>query len=114
MEAKKIFDKYLKMGEDYFEVKFKDGKTHFFLVDKEIIGDLDKKAHDIAELLEHQTDIKAILREAVRKLEPKEVEKLHKILVKRVREEKPVQAKTRENACADIKIGNFILPIVEG
>ena len=66
------------------------------------------KAKEMAKILEESLDKEKVLTEAVMKLDDKEFDNLYKSL-KSGRKYKP---KTREGHCVDMRIGNFVLPIV--
>jgi len=104
------FDKeygYMKIDGKYYEGQHKNDKLIFIEV-----KDVQKriaKAKEMAKILEESLDRETVLMEAVMKLEKKDFEKLYKSLHSK-KKYKPV---TRAHRCVDMKIGNFILPIVQ-
>jgi len=98
------------INKKHYELDGEDGKPILREIKKSEIKKEEKMAEEIAEKLKKHLDQKAILKEAVIRLEKKEMEKLHNMLFKSKKKYKP---KTREEHCADMKIGNYILPIVE-
>lgn len=99
---------YLIVDDKYFAIEAKDGITTW----KEVKGikEMAEKADKIAEKIKDNLNRKAIVKESVMKLSKKELDKLYDMLFKSKRNYKP---RTREGACVDMKIGKFILPIVE-
>jgi len=80
---------YLKIGNQYFEMKSsKDGRWNPKEVGKKKLSAKIKKAKKMATTLQKGVDTKKY--HSKRKYKPK----------------------TREHACVDMKVGNFILPIV--
>lgn len=105
-----VFEKefeYLKYKGAYYEGKMVDGKLVF--IKSKTARERIAKANEMARLLEDHLDKSAILTEAIMKLEDKPFDALYKTL-KGKRKYKPV---TRKHHCVDMKIGNFVLPIVE-
>jgi len=94
---------------NYYEEKAKDGKVLWKKVPDEKIEKLEQKNSEVADILVEHFDGRAVLREALRKLHPDDVEKIHKMLTD---EKKNYKIKTREGHCIDMKVGNFILPII--
>ncbi len=107
LEIQKEFG-YIKVKGKYYEADTRNGNIHF----KEVKNATTKikKAKEMAKKLENSLDRKAVLTESIMKLEPNEFETLHKALFKSKKTYKP---KTREHHCVDMKVGNFILPIVD-
>ncbi len=68
-----------------------------------------KKAKEIAKHLKDGLDREIVLTEAIMKLEPKEFDTLYKMF----KSGKKYKQKMREHRCVDMKVGNFVLPIVE-
>ena len=65
---------------------------------------------DIAKELKNSLDREKVLLESIMKLDETEIETLHNVVFNKKRKAKP---KTREHHCVDMKIGNFVLPIVD-
>ena len=112
MTKEKIYEYkygYLVIDGIYYETKMKDGKTTLKKVpDKRLEKEI-KTAEEIVVKLEKHADVNAILMEAIMQLENKEREKLHNMLHNSKKRYVP---KTRKDHCVDMKIGNFILPII--
>ncbi len=95
---------------EYYESTTKDGKPIFKPVSKARVNKAEKMAKEIAEKIKDSLDREKVIREAIMKLEIPELEALHNTVFNAKRKAK---AKTREHHCVDMKVGNFILPIVE-
>lgn len=98
---------YLKAKGKYYEAIQKDDKLTF-KEDKEAKIRI-SKAKEIAKKLEHALDREAVLMESVMLLGKKDFEVLYKML-KSGRKYKP---KTRKKHCVDMKIGRFVLPLID-
>lgn len=109
VEVEKIFT-YLKVKGVYYALAFKDGKPTFIKQDKKEVEKVLKMVDEVAEKLGKAVNGKFVIKEAVKNMGLKEIKKLHKMLFKSKREYKP---KTREGHCVDMKIGNFILPLID-
>lgn len=94
----------------FYEHKMKDGKTTLKKLPERRLNKEIKIAEEITEKLERSADVNAILMEAVMKLEDKERMKLHNMLHNSKKRYIP---KTRKDYCVDMKIGNFILPLID-
>lgn len=104
---------YLVINGEFFEADSKDGKTIFKKINKREIKKLEKMSEKIAEHLKDALDKKKVLRESVMKMGSKEIETLHNMLFpKKGKKPRKYKAKTREDRCVDMKVGNFIIPIV--
>ena len=68
------------------------------------------RSDKIANKLKSSLDREKILFESVMKLDEKELQTLHNVLFN---SKKKVKPKTRADHCVDMKVGNFILPIVD-
>jgi hypothetical protein len=110
LQIKQIYDDYVDIDGTIYKRKEKDHHLTYVETDKKKVEQLDKKADEIVEKLKGNVDVGAILKEAIRKLSPRDVEKLYKIMFSSKKQYKPI---TRNEHCADIKIGNFILPVVD-
>ena len=100
---------YVVIDEIFYEADMKDGKTILVPVPKKRLEKEIKIGEEIVEKLKDETDVKVILMEAIMQLSDKEREKLHNLLYKA---KKTYKIKTREDHCVDLKIGNYVLPII--
>ncbi len=100
----------LMINGEYFEETSKDGKPMFKKVNKTKVNKLEKMAKEIAEKIKDSLDREKVIRESIMKLNMDDVIQLHNTVFNAKRKAK---AKTREHYCVDMKVGNFILPIVE-
>ncbi len=101
---------FLMINEEYYEETHKDGKPIFKKISKKRIKNAEKMAAEIAEKIKDSLDREKVIRESIMKLEIPELESLHNTVFNAKRK---VKAKTREHHCVDMKVGNFILPIVD-
>ena len=85
-----------------------ENKWEFVKTDKRKFDAKVKKAEWMAEKLETSLDKKAVLMEALSKIDGKDFEKLYTQL----KGKKKYKPKTRKHHCVDMQIRNFILPIV--
>jgi len=93
----------------YYQVEMIRGKPIF----KDITKDVEDKLEvvdDITDKLYKKVDAKKILKEALMRMEKDDVNKLYMMLFK---DKKQYKVKTREHHCCDLKVGNFIVPIIE-
>lgn len=102
---------YLIVDGEYYKDRSRDGKPGFKLVSKKEVTKAEKMSKEIAEKLKDSLDREKVIREAIMKLPISELEVLHNTVFN---EKRKVNAKTREHHCVDMKVGNFILPIVDG
>lgn len=98
----------LKIDKQYYKVDYKDGREVLIKVNKKEIDKKTKIVKELAHKLKDNLDREIVMREALQQLSSKELQKLDK-LIKSKRQYNP---KTREGYCADMKIGNFVIPIV--
>lgn len=112
MEEMRIDKKYgyLIINGKYYEGTTKDGKPVFKEVKIDEIKDKITKAEKIADKLKTKVDVKKMLKEAVMRIPLDDIDKLYVMLFV---DKKKKKVKTREHHCVDVKIGNFILPIVD-
>jgi len=101
--------KYLVIDDIFYEADMKDGKTILVPVPKKRMEKEIKMGEEIVNKLKDETDIKKILMEAVMQLEDKERKKLYDLLYK---SKKQYKVKTRDDHCVDVKVGNYVLPII--
>lgn len=111
MEIEDIQMKHGKMfyNGEYYEVEMIRGKPTIKKISDKIENQL-KLADEITNKIYKRVDTKKILVEALMRLDQPEVEKLYMLLFK---DKKRYKVKTREHHCCDVKIGNFIFPIIE-
>lgn len=101
---------YLRVNGKWYKNKFIDGKETFVEVSDDVIKAKLSLARKIIPKLIANLDKEKILMESLVKLDDKDLEILRNMLFKSKKKYKP---KTRADACVDMKIGNFILPIVD-
>lgn len=101
---------YLVCDGSYYELKGKDGKPTFVRVSKKIVDEKIKKVRQVAEKLKEGFDTVAVLTERLMQMDDKSIDTLFKLLFKSKIKYKP---KTREGHCVDMKVGRFIIPIVD-
>ena len=101
---------YALINGDYYEYGSKDGKTILKQVDRDKVERKIKKCDKIAKELKKNLDSHKVLMESIMKFSNKDLDKLHKMLFE---DKKDYTVKTREHRCVDMKVGNFIIPIVE-
>ena len=101
---------YLVIDGKYYQHDEKDGKLILKEVPDKKIKAMEKQAEKIADALKEHLDVGKVLKEAVMRLKEKDIKKLHRVMFESKREYKP---KTREHHCVDMKIGNYILPLVD-
>mgnify|MGYP001575063548 CR=1 FL=1 len=98
---------YLFVNGKYYDLISKEGKP-IFTEDKNAINKINK-AKEMAKKLEHALNKEAVLTESLMKLEKQDFE----ILYKSLKSNRKFKPKTRVHHCVDMKIGNFVLPIVD-
>jgi len=101
---------YIVINGDYYEAKRQDGEQIFKKVPKKKVEKRLKFVNEMVKKLKDSLDKEAILRESLMKIADNDLETLYGILNNPTKKYKP---KTREHRCVDMKIGNFILPIVD-
>ena len=101
---------YTLINGKYYEAGSKDGKTILKQVDRDKVEKKIKKCDKIANELKKNLDSHKVLMEAIMKFSNKDLDKLDKMLFA---SKKKYTVKTREHRCVDMKVGNFIIPIVE-
>jgi|26BtaG_2_1085354.scaffolds.fasta_scaffold03387_6 hypothetical protein len=107
IEFEKRYD-YIYMNGKYYEMKGNAGRGKFEFVEVKDVQERIDKAEEIAEVLVKSLDGKKVLLGSIMKLPKRDMDKLYKNAV-----ERGFKTKTREHECVDMKIGNFVLPIVE-
>lgn len=101
---------FLVINGKYFKDTSKDGQTMWVPANQKTIKKLEKMSKDIAEKLQEALDRKTVLVESIMRMTQRDIERLHNIVFNAKRKYK---AKTRKHRCVDMKVGGFILPIVE-
>jgi hypothetical protein len=102
---------FLYIKGEYYEGTHKDGKPCFVRVSKNKTEKLIQMAKDIAKEIRGKLDPEKVLVEAILRFENKnDIEKLHNIVFNA---KKKYKAKTRAHHCVDMKVGNFIIPVVD-
>ena len=101
---------YYYIDGEYYEIGSKDGKTILKHVDNKKIKERIGKCNKIAEKLKDNLDAHKVMMEAIMKFGDRDINKLYKMLFELKKE---YTIKTREHRCVDMKVGNFIIPIVE-
>lgn len=99
----------IKVGNEYYIPDAKDGRTFFKKIPLKEVRDRNKKAVEMAKKLAEHLNAEAVVKEAVMHLPKKDFYMLYKALFKSKKKYKP---RTRERHCVDMKIGNFILPLI--
>jgi len=100
---------YLILNGTYYKFKSKDGKPSIVKADEKKIKKQLDMSNKIAKKLKDHLDVEAVLVENLMSISYKDVNILFNKLFKSKRKS---TIKTREHHCVDMKIGNFILPIV--
>ena len=102
---------YLIVDGKYFRGSLdKSGRAMWKETTKTKVNKMEKKAKDIAKELKNSLDREKVLLESIMKLDETEIDTLHNVVFNKKRKVKP---KTREHHCVDMKVGNFVLPIVD-
>jgi len=100
---------YLVKDGVYYEWENRDGKAVLVLADKKKIDEKEVKVKEIAKKIKEGLNPEAVITEALMQIGDKDIEKLYKLVNSTKRKYKP---KTREGHCVDMKVGRFIIPIV--
>jgi len=101
---------YIAMGNKFYEIKSRSGKPTFIEVPIKKIKEQQKLAGKIAAKLKDSVDGEKILMEQFMHFKMKTLEQLEKIVFS---EKRKYKAKTRSHHCVDMKVGNFIIPLVD-
>jgi len=96
-----------KEGDKYYKESTRNGKLVWKEVSLEEVNERIAEAERLAYLLEEGLDPVKILTEAIMRLPKKKVKQLSAAL------ERDNNIVTRSHHCVDMKVGNFILPIVD-
>ena len=108
MEEYKMEHGYVIINKKHYNVSHKKGKP--ILTQDKNAKKIIAQAKRIAKKLKSTLDAEAVLTEAILKLDKKEIQTLEKTINNKNKNYKP---KTRKHHCVDMKIGNFILPIID-
>ncbi len=109
IEFEKKYNYLVKDG-NYYEWKSIDGKAILVLADKSKIMAKEKKAKEIAAKIKEGLDAEAVITESIMSFTYKDLEKLYKLVNSTKRKYKP---RTRREHCVDMKVGGFIIPIID-
>ena len=102
---------YIYIDGDYYEGTTKDGKPVFKKQPRKKVEERIKMAKDIAVAIQDSLDPVAVLTESIMRFEEKkDIDHLHNIVFN---SKKKFKAKTRTHHCVDMKVGNFIIPVVD-
>jgi len=101
---------YVMINGKYYEEDVNNGKANFKKISTKKVHKELEMSKEIADKIHDKLDRKSVIIESIMRLDEKSIETLHNIVHN---EKRKVNAKTREHHCVDMKIGNFILPIVE-
>jgi len=110
MDLEKKFGYIIIKGKYYLGELDKNDKPTLKLQKKADVNAKIKKAREISTKLKSYLDSEAVLMESTMKLEPEEFDTLYKMLFKSKKNYKPT---TRKHHCVDMKVGKFVLPIVD-
>jgi len=99
----------LKINKEYYKVSYKDGRPYLEKVKKKDVERKLKLVGEMTDKLKDSLNQEIVMKEALGKMRLKELEKLNKMIISGKR----YKPKTREHHCADMKVGNFIIPIVD-
>jgi len=103
---------FFKVKNRYYKSSSKDGKTTFVLVSKKDVEEQLSMSNKLAEKLKDNLDANKVLVEVfMTRYSKTELDKLYKYVFK---SKKKYKAKTREGHCVDMKVGNAIIPLVDG
>ena len=100
---------FLVIDGEYWEIADKDGHPIWIKGDQKKIKKRLKLIDKLASKLKTSLDREKIIREALYALDEADIKKLNKMLFKSKIRYKP---RTRQHHCADMKVGNMIIPIV--
>jgi len=101
---------YITIKNKFYRITSKDGKPTFKEVPIKEIKKQKKLAEKIAKELKDKVDGEKILMEQFMGFKMKTLEQLEKIVFS---EKRKYKAKTRSHRCVDMKVGNFIIPLVD-
>ena len=101
---------YLIINEEHFEVDVSGKETVFKKVKPSEVKKKIKLMEDLAKKLKDSLDGEAVMMEALSRMDIRELESIHD---KVFNIKKKVKIKTRSHHCVDMKVGNFIIPIVD-
>ncbi len=101
---------YALINGEYYEHGSKDGKVILKQVDRQRVEKKIEKCNRLAKELKKNLDSHKVMMEAIIRFPDRDIDKLTKMLFE---SKKKYTVKTREHRCVDMKVGNFIIPIVE-
>ncbi len=101
---------YLIVDGKYFDLDSDGSETIFKQVKKSEVKKKIKLMEDLAKKLKESLDSEAVMMEALSKMQIEELESIHDKVFNIKKKVKPI---TRSHHCVDMKIGNFIIPIVD-
>ena len=99
---------YIYMDGKYYEMKGNSGASKFEFVEVKDVQERIDKAEEIADELVKSFNGKAVLVESIMKMPKSDIKTLYRNAIT-----KKYKVKTREHHCVDMKVGNFVLPIVD-
>ena len=99
---------YIYMDGKYYDMKGNCGSGKFEFIEVKDVQERIDKAEEIAEELVKSFNGKTVLVESIMKLTKHDMKVLYNNAIT-----KKYKAKTRGHECVDMKVGNFVLPIVD-
>ena len=109
VEFEQVYN-WLKCNGNYYNWESHDGKPVLTRIDNKEVETQIKKAKEIAGKIKNNLDAEAVIVESVLHLMPKDIDRLYNLVNSKTRKYK---SRTRKGHCVDMKIGGFILPIVD-
>lgn len=100
---------YLKIGNKYFKPTVDAERIEYHECTKKQFDAHVKLSNEIVEKIKDSVSKESILLEAVSNLDDEYLEELHNALHNAKRPAKP---KMRKHHCLDVKVGRFIIPII--
>ena len=101
---------YLVVNGEYFELNISGKETKFKKVKSSVVKKKITLMEDLAKKLKESLDSEAVMMEALSRMDITEIESLHNKVFNIKKKVKPI---TRKHHCVDMKIGKFIIPIVD-
>ena len=101
---------YLVVDGEYFKLDTSGSETTFNKVNSSEVKKKIKLMEELAKKLKESLDGEAVMMEALGRLEIEELEPIHDKVFNIKKKVKPV---TRRHHCVDMKIGEYIIPIVD-
>jgi len=107
---KKYFDYHFVNGK-YYQLESRDGQPAFVEISTKEVEAHKKMADELVKELKSSLDKEKVLLEVfMSRYDKKHLEELYKTVFK---SKKKYKAKTREDYCVDMKVGNHIIPIID-